>query len=226
MSAFLLAEDADEAAILTVVLQRAGLDVNRPTGFEKALQTWLEHPADLIMLTQTSAKLEAQVRRIRAVAQVPLILILDPISETLSVTLFELGADLIITRPFSSRLLLAQIRALRRRAGSVPLFSLPTLSRLGLVLDPATRTVEVEGNTPRRLTHLEFRLLYTLMMHDGQVLPAEAIVERVWGYNGKGDRDLVGGLISRLRAKIEDDPRSPYYILTVPAVGYLFRDNT
>jgi DNA-binding response OmpR family regulator len=105
------------------------------------------------------------------------------------------------------------------------MFSLPTLELSGLALDPSTRTVEVRGKPPQRLTHLEFRLFYTLMIHSGQVLPTDTIVERVWGYNDPGDRDLVRGLISRLRSKVEDDPRNPYYILTVPGVGYSFRND-
>jgi DNA-binding response OmpR family regulator len=120
-------------------------------------------------------------------------------------------------------LLIAQTRALLRRSGSVPLFSLPSLSLGGLTLDPATRTVEVSGHMSRRLTHLEFRLLYTLMINHGQVLPTDTIVERVWGYSGRGDRELVRGLISRLRTKVETDPRNPCYILTVPGVGYSFQ---
>jgi DNA-binding response OmpR family regulator len=94
-----------------------------------------------------------------------------------------------------------------------------------LVLDPATRTVEVSGRPSQRLTHLEFRLLYTLMMHQGQVIPTETLVERVWGYSGQGDRDLVRGLVSRLRAKVEVDARNPQYILTIPGVGYSFKED-
>jgi DNA-binding response OmpR family regulator len=89
-------------------------------------------------------------------------------------------------------------------------------------LDSGARTVQLAGRKPRRLTHLEFRLLYTLMSHRGQVLPSEIIVERVWGYTDRGDRDLVRGLVSRLRAKIESDPRTPCYVRTVPGVGYSF----
>jgi DNA-binding response OmpR family regulator len=91
-----------------------------------------------------------------------------------------------------------------------------------LSLDPATRTVQVVGQPPRRLTHLEFRLLYTLMVNRGQVLSTETIVEHVWGYTGQGDRDLVRGLIRRLRLKVELEPGKPVYILTVPGVGYSF----
>jgi DNA-binding response OmpR family regulator len=60
------------------------------------------------------------------------------------------------------------------------------------------------------------------MIHRGQILTTEGIVERVWGYTGKGDRDLVRGLVRRLRAKIEPDPRNPQYVLTSPGVGYCF----
>jgi DNA-binding response OmpR family regulator len=99
---------------------------------------------------------------------------------------------------------------------------LPTLSHAGLALDAANRTVELAGQRSQRLTHLEFRLMYTLMTHRGQVLPTETIVERVWGYSGRGDKDLVRGLVSRLRAKVEPEPRAPRYIRTVPGVGYAF----
>jgi DNA-binding response OmpR family regulator len=136
--------------------------------------------------------------------------------------MLESGADLVISRPFSARLLIAQLRALLRRAGNVPLSSLSTLSLAGLTLDPAARTVKVNDLAPRRLTHLEFRLLYTLMIHPGQILPPELIVERVWGYSGQGDKDLVRGLVSRLRAKVEPEPRSPRYVITLPGVGYAF----
>ena len=72
------------------------------------------------------------------------------------------------------------------------------------------------------MTHLEFRLLYTLMIHRDQVLVPETIVEQVWGYSGQGDKDLVRGLIRRLRTKVELEPGKPCYILTVPGLGYTF----
>jgi DNA-binding response OmpR family regulator len=71
------------------------------------------------------------------------------------------------------------------------------------------------------LTHLEFRLLHELMIHQGQILTTEVIVDRVWGYS-EGDRELVRGLVSRLRAKVEPDPRKPRFVITVPGVGYTF----
>jgi DNA-binding response OmpR family regulator len=69
---------------------------------------------------------------------------------------------------------------------------------------------------------LEFRLLFTLMTHAGRVIPAENLVEYVWGYTGEGNRSLVRGLIQRLRTKVEPNPSKPRYILTQPGVGYRF----
>ncbi|HMQ53814.1 MAG TPA: response regulator transcription factor, partial [Anaerolineae bacterium] len=133
------------------------------------------------------------------------------------------GADLVLAPPISGKLLVAQLGVLLRRSSGVPSFSLPSLSSAQITLNPETRTVEVIGKAPQRLTHLEFRLLYTLMMNPGRIIPTDTIVERVWGYTGQGDRDLIRGLISRLRSKIEVDPREPQYILTHSGLGYSFK---
>jgi DNA-binding response OmpR family regulator len=223
MYALLLAEDSDESALLSLVLQRAGLTVTTAKDINRAMDTWQERPTDVVLLALSSPSPQDQVGRVRAEGHVPLIIVVDSIDEELHYAILEMGVDLVITRPFSARLLIAQVRALLRRAGSVPIFSLPSLSLGGLTLDPATRTVEVSSRPSRRLTHLEFRLLYTLMINRGQVLPTDTIVERVWGYSGRGDRELVRGLISRLRTKVEADPRNPSYILTIPGVGYSFQ---
>ena len=223
MYALLIAEDTDEAAVLSLVLQRAGLAVTSSSHLERAMQSWSERPADIILVALRSSDPLTQMQRVRAETEVSLVLVVEPLDENVRCTLLENGVDLVVVRPFIARLLIAQMRALLRRTSGVTIFSLPTLSLAGLTLDPATRTVQIVGQPLRRLTHLEFRLLYTLMIHRGQVLPLEAIVERVWGYSGEGDRDLVRGLISRLRAKVETDPRIPQYILTVPGLGYSFR---
>jgi DNA-binding response OmpR family regulator len=223
MYALLIAPDADEAAIFSLVLQRSGLAVTTARSVERAVQTWPERPADLVLATLTVDDAVAQVHRIRAETVVPLAIVVDPIPELLHYALLEAGADMVIQRPFGARLLVAQMRALLRRAGGVPLVSLPTLTLSGLTLDPATHSVSLEDLPPRRLTHLEFRLLYTLMVHRGQVLPTDILVERVWGYaEDAGSRELVRGLVSRLRAKIESDPRQPRFVRTIPGVGYAF----
>ena len=186
------------------------------------MQNWLERPVDIILLALSQPSPQDQIRRIRTEAKVPLILALDTLDEPLHCELLRLGADLVINPLFSAKLLIAQIEVLMRRTSVVPTFSLPVLATSGFRLDPTTRTVEIAGKGQQRLTHLEFRLLYTLMINRGQVIPTETIVERVWGYNGQGDRDLVRGLISRLRNKVEINPRQPKYILTMSGVGYLF----
>ena len=135
---------------------------------------------------------------------------------------FEAGADLVSIRPYSVRVLLAQIRATLRRSSGIPFFTLPTLTQQDVQLDPSNRTVQVGEQEPKRLTHLEFRLLYTLMTHVGQIIPTEQIVEHVWGYAGEGNRELVRGLVQRLRSKVEANPREPQYIITEMGIGYYF----
>lgn len=221
MYALLIAQNPDERALLSLALQRAGVAVTTASELERAMRSWWDRPADLILLAIGGDPI-AQARRIRTETEVPLVAIVDETREDVHYDLLQSGTDLVITRPYSARLLIAQLRALLRRAGNVPLSSLPTLSLEGLTLDPAARTVQIEDQPPRRLTHLEFRLLYTLMTHPGQTLSSELLVERVWGYTGQGDRDLVRGLVSRLRAKVEPEPRTPCYIVTLPGVGYSF----
>ena len=221
MYALLIAANSDERAVLSLALQRAGVAVTTANDLERAMNSWLERPADLVLAAVGGDCLE-NLRRIRTDTEVPVVMIVESVSEDMQYDLLENGADLVLSRPFSARLLIAQLKALLRRAGNVPLSSLLTLSQAGLTLDPAARTVQLVGRPPRRLTHLEFRLLYTLMIHPGQILSADLIVERVWGYSGRGDKDLVRGLVSRLRAKVEPEPRSPHYVLTLPGVGYSF----
>jgi len=221
MYALLLSRNPDETTILNLVLQRVGMSVHTVNSAERAIDSWTDRPADVILLSLPGDPL-SHVRGLRSVTSVPLVVIADVAPEEALAALFDAGADLVILRPYSARLLIARMRALMRRAGGVSLFSLPTLSVGGLTLDPATRTVQVADQSPHRLTHLEFRLLYTLMLHRGHIISTENIVERVWGYTGRGDRELVRGLVRRLRAKVEPDPRSPTYIVTVPSVGYSF----
>lgn len=222
MYALLVTEDPDDAAIFSMVLQRAGLAVTAAKTLETGLQNWPERSTDIILLATSTALVQQQVLTVRAITQAPLIVAIDSVSEQLHVELLRQGADLIVTSPFSIKVLAAQVSVLLRRAGGVPAFSLPDLNIDNLFLNPATRTVEVAGKPAQRLTHLEFRLLYTLMTHRGQVIPTDTIVERVWGYTDQGDRDLVRGLVSRLRIKVENDPRNPHYILTMQGVGYVF----
>jgi len=222
MHALLISQDPDETAVLALALQRAGLTITRTRELPSNLTKEPEGPIDLIVLVTAEGSPLAYVQNLRAQTEIPLIVIAENLDEATHAVTLDTGADLVVLRPFSTRLLIAQTRALLRRAANLPFFTLPTLSINDVALDPATRTVIIKQHSPKRLTQLEFRLLYTLMIHHEQVLPTEVLIEQVWGYTGEGDRDLVRGLVRRLRIKIEPDPRQPRYIITVPGVGYSF----
>jgi DNA-binding response OmpR family regulator len=225
MNALLFSQDPDEAAILSLVLQRAGLAVSKSSKLERAVQIALEQPAQLALLAPREETVVAAVHRFRAVTTIPLLAVAPQLEEDEQITLLEAGADLVVARPYSARLLMAQVRALLRRSAGVPFYGLPTQTVGPFTLDPATRTVLINGGQDKRLTHLEFRLLYALMVHRDQVIPAETLVEQIWGYTGQGDRDLIRGLIRRLRTKVEADPAAPEFIITVPGVGYSFNSS-
>jgi DNA-binding response OmpR family regulator len=224
MDALLITDNFQDEAFLTQVIRLAGMIAHTAHELGLPLERWDEEPADFIILAlRRPTPLEA-VREVRRIAIVPLIVIVDRITEDEHVTLLDAGADWVSERPYSARLLVGYAKVLARRAFGVTRTSMPLLSHEELQLDPAARTVRVGENQPQRLSQLEFRLLHTLMVHRGQVLPTETIVEHVWGYTGEGDRSLVRGLINRLRMKIEPNPNNPQYIRTVPRVGYIFGD--
>jgi two-component system KDP operon response regulator KdpE len=214
----------DEAAVLQVVLQRAGFAPRQVQELAKFIDIWAERPSDLVLVAFGGAQLlDARiVETLRSQTMVPMVVIDDAFSEDQQVTLLEAGADLLVVRPYSPRVLIAQIRAIMRRSAGMPFFSLPILSQSGVMIDPSTRTIQVEDREIERLTQLEFRLLFTLMTHAGRVIPTETLVEYVWGFSGEGNRGLVRGLIQRLRSKVEPDPSSPRYIITEPGLGYRF----
>ncbi len=222
MYALLVVQDPDEKALLMIVLQRAGLTVTSASDLGHALDTWNQRPADLILCAIEGVGPVESIQRIRSETDAPMLMVVDPMLEATHCQALDQGADLLVTRPFSPRLLIAQVRALMRRAGGVQMFSLPNLRMAGLTLDPSTRSVAVADQPRKRLTHLEFRLLYTLMIHRDQVLTPDIIVERVWGYSGRGDKELVRGLVRRLRSKVEPDPSLPRFVVTEPRVGYMF----
>jgi DNA-binding response OmpR family regulator len=224
MYALLLAHNADESAILRLVLQRAGFASRITTDLEASIREMQANPSDLVLLASKDQLAIEIIRELRALTEVPIVLVSKPIQEDLHVDILEAGVDLVVYRPFSARILISQLRALMRRAVGVSVFSLPNFTVGDLILDPSVRTVQVKEQPATHLTRLEFRLLYTLMVHRGQVLSTETLVERVWRYSGRGDRDLVRGLVKRLRAKIEPDSAHPIYILTIPGIGYKLQE--
>ena len=223
MQALLVSKEAEERDILTFVLRHMGLAVATTSELERVTSNWLERPADLIVVAiDDSSGYVEKVQAVRAVTEVPLLIVCNRPTEQHLCALLKAGADLVLPRPVSPRVLGQYARTLLRRVGGVPSFVLPQLELDTIRVNPATRTVRVNGREPQRLTQLEFRLLYVLMLNRGQVIPTEVIIERVWGYTGDGNRDLLRGLISRLRRKIEPSPNEPYFIQTIPGAGYRF----
>jgi DNA-binding response OmpR family regulator len=227
MQALLFSSQGDESALITLLLQRTGFTVRRIQQLEEAIDSWPEQPTDLILIILPENP-KASVRRVgqlRAHTAIPIVVIAEALVDDVQAQLLDAGVDLVISRPYSINLLAAQLRSLMRRSGGMPLFSLPNLKVESVHLDPANRTVRVGDDSPRRLTQLEFRLLYTLMIHAGQIIPTETLIEQVWGYAGEGNRELVRGLVQRLRAKVEPEPRNPQFVLTETGIGYYFRND-
>jgi len=224
MDALLLSNFPDETAIFTTILQQIGFSVRSIREWDRVIEVWQERTPDLLLITATQNTdfYSKEIRQIRLQTVVPIVLIVDIIPEDQQVNLLDAGADLVITRPYGTRLIIAQIKGLLRRSEGLPYHSLPSLTQADVTLDPTARTVKVANASPTRLTQLEFRLLYTLITQPGYIMSAENLVEHVWGYSGEGNRELVRGLVQRLRSKIEPDPRNPRYILTEPGVGYFF----
>ena len=210
MQAILISPHADEANVFQLILQQVGFMVRATHNLEQAIETWPSHPADLILIVVTSdhSKCLSKLKMLRAHTVVPILIVSDLLPDDIHVNYFEAGADLVVFRPYSVRALAAQIRAILRRSPGIPFFSLPTLTQKDVMLNPSDRTVQVGEGDPRRLTQLEFRLLYTLMTHYGQIIPTEQIVEHVWGYTGEGNRELVRGLVEVLVIVLADK-RSP-----------------
>lgn len=223
MKAVIFVDDTNEGDILKTILVHAGMEVIVSPHLEPVLENWPQDSAEIVMLAvDDKTVLLKKVVDIRAATQVPLVIMADAVAEELLCVLLKTGADLVLPRPVSPRVLAHYVQVLLRRSETVPSFVLTSFELDEICLDPATRTVTVTGQEPRRLTHLEFRLLYVLMTNREQVIPADIIVEKVWGYGGSGDRELVRGLISRLRRKIEVDPDQPRFIQTLTGVGYMF----
>ena len=226
MLALILCDEADETALLGLTAQRAGAMVQSSPRLEHALQILQRQQVDLIIIALRSGALVDTIRRIRRDSAISLAVISPSRDEDTLCRVYEAGADVVLTRPYSARLLIYQLRALLRRTAVATIAPLPSLQAGELQLVPATRTVVVGQQPPRRLTPLEFRLLYTLVTHPGQTIPTETLIERVWGYEGEGSVELLHGLVSRLRARIESNPREPALILTVPGVGYVLASTT
>jgi DNA-binding response OmpR family regulator len=220
----IIGDDVKSVNVLTFILRQEGYDVNSAVNHAHTEQEWTDHLTDLIIFDQDSID-NALLRRIetaRGSSSIAMMLLANSASEDDIISAYEVGIDDYLVKPYSYRMLLAHVNAQLRRARTVPSTLVPDLTAANLSLDPERHTVMLPNGQVRQLTNLEFRLLYCLMVNRGHVLTTETIIEKVWGYTGEGDRNLLKSLISRLRAKVEPSPREPKLITTVPGVGYTF----
>ena len=223
MKVIVFASDLAEGDLLRQATVYAGVEAEAHVQMNQVLADWSENAADLLILTSdTRTEPLKHVRDIREVTHTPLLVITDPIVEAVHVDLLQAGADLVLTRPVGPRILVGYVQVLLRRVDMVPQSVLNTINLGSFSLDSTTRSVTVNSDPPQRLTRLEFRLLYVLVSNREQVVPSDTLIERVWGYESRGDAELLRGLISRVRRKIERDPQNPRYIENVSSLGYRF----
>jgi DNA-binding response OmpR family regulator len=212
--------DRDEHAILVTILRQAGMVVYPKVTLNEILINLSDKPAALVVVTVTEIDSFTTMTQIRQATKVPVILIVSSISEDMQVALYEAGADLVLLRPYSTRLLLAQARNLAYR-GHCSSTAQIHQTRVGTVqLDPVLRTVRIGVASPILLTPREFQLLFLFYTHPGQILTIEQIIAEIWGHTGKGDKNLLHSLIARLRRKLSPTRNDLAYLQSVPGIGY------
>ena len=163
----------------------------------------------------------------RKSSYVPILMLTAKSSEMDRVVGLEVGADDYVTKPFSIRELLARVKAIFRRVDELTdgaKEDLPAVIRTAdLVIDPIKRSAHIAGRAVD-LTAKEFDLLLHFARNPGKVYTRSQLLDTVWGYGHDGYEHTVNSHINRLRAKIEEDPAHPAYVLTVWGVGYKFID--
>lgn len=225
MSKILVVEDEESFRdALAFVLSKEGFEVKLVQDGQAALETYEKEGADLILLDLMLPGVSGLevCKTIRAKSNVPIIMVTAKNEEVDKVIGLELGADDYVTKPFSSRELVARIRAVLRRGTEAEVTSNYGILEVGPVrIDVDRHSVSVRG-TVVSLPLKEFDLLELLVRNSGRVLTRGQLIDRVWGNNYVGDTKTLDVHIKRLRAKIEKDPAEPVHLLTVRGLGYKF----
>ena len=208
---------------LSYLLRKEGYDVAVAETGPDALTEFDANGADLVLLDLMLPGLPGVevCRALRARSNVPVIMLTAKDSEIDKVVGLELGADDYVTKPYSSRELLARIKAVLRRL-SEPEELLPTTVEAGPVRMDVERHVVSVGGNQISLPLKEFELLEMLLRNTGRVLTRIQLIDRVWGSDYVGDTKTLDVHVKRLRAKIEPDPGNPRHIVTVRGLGYKF----
>lgn len=222
MARLLLAEDDIELAeLVRERLEREGFEVVHAGDGEAAVEAVRADPPDLLILDVMMPKLDGfgVCRAVRPVYSGPILMLTaldDDIDQVLGL---ELGADDYVVKPVKPRVLVARIRALLRRAA--PAVRTDRIESGGVTIDSARREVSVSGES-LELTTSEFDLLFYLAARAGDVVPREQIYRDVYGTEYDGLDRSADVYVSKLRAKLGDDPKRPRLLKTVRGVGYLF----
>ncbi len=224
MTRIMVVEDEESFSdALSFMLRREGFEVVVATDGNAAIVDFDRSGADLIVLDlMLPGRSGLEVcRTIRQHSPVPIIMLTAKDSEIDKVVGLEMGADDYVTKPFSSRELLARIRSVLRRRGEVADL-LPASVEAGPVrLDVDRHTVTVRGAVVS-MPLKEFDLLEILVRNAGRVLTRGQLIDRVWGADYVGDTKTLDVHVKRLRAKVELDPATPVHLVTVRGLGYKF----
>jgi OmpR family response regulator RpaB len=222
----------DEASIRRILetrLSMIGYDVATAADGEQALATFHQAGSDLVVLDVMMPKLDGysvckELRRESGVGIIMLTALADVADR---ITGLELGADDYVVKPFSPKELEARIRSVLRRVDKTSACNIPTSGVFrveNLIIDTTRRQVH-KGDERIRLTQMEFNLLELLASHSGEAFSRSEILQEVWEYTStmQVDTRVVDVHISRLRAKLEDNPSNPELILTARGTGYMFQ---
>jgi two-component system response regulator RegX3 len=219
----LIVEDESSfSEALEFLLGKEGFSVSTAATGTEALKKFEQGGIDLILLDLMIPEVSGTevCRQIRAESKVPIIMLTAKDSEVDKVVGLEIGADDYVTKPYSTRELVARINAvLRRHAGEATMSDPGVMSVHGIRMDIDRHQVSING-IPASLPLKEFELLEFLMRNAGRVLTRMQLIDRVWGSDYVGDTKTLDVHVKRLRAKIEEDPANPKIIQTVRGLGY------
>ncbi|CAB4567172.1 MAG: response regulator [Actinobacteria bacterium] len=224
MTKVLVVEDEESfSEAISFMLRKEGFEVAVAADGNAALVEFDKGGADIVLLDLMLPGLSGTevCREIRKRSKVPVIMVTAKDSEIDKVVGLELGADDYVTKPFSSRELIARIKAVLRRAGEVIEDQSDVIEIGPIRIDVERHAVSVLGEQVK-LPLKEFDLLLMLMRNAGRVLTRGQLIDRIWGSDYVGDTKTLDVHVKRIRAKIETDPANPAHLLTVRGLGYKF----
>ena len=224
MTRILIVEDESSLSEpLAFLLEREGYETSIAPDGPAALAEFERAGADLVLLDLMLPGLPGTevCRELRAVSSVPIIMLTAKDSEVDIVVGLELGADDYVTKPYSTRELLARIRAVLRRRIDTDVDDNQVLEAGTVRMDVERHTVSVDGKETA-MPLKEFELLELLLRNTGRVLTRGQLIDRVWGSDYFGDTKTLDVHIKRIRSKIEKVPSEPTMLVTVRGLGYRF----